>query len=755
LKKRAPSTDFIMSKHRTLQMLYAERNAEFETLRKVFDGDFSGLSQNKAIGKSDLFNEHIAIVYNISNAIVRRYMDMMSAPPRIECLPRGFDEDDQVLADKRTKFLEHIWRANNMTLKIIMSAFYQSLLDRGIFHVRPAPHLKHKILIELCVPEYYMPMPQGDNYLEPAFTIYGFRAFDPMRSDVIAGETDPLRTRPNFVFNQVVEYWDDTWMVRVEDGKGRVEIEHGFGAQNFYEAMNIPVPHRYRGQGDIDQSAGMNAYVNMLFSDFANIINYAANPITIIRGAGDTSALNFAPKAIWNLGREGQAQFLQWQGAPPTSEAQFLRALQAIEDLSGVNSPALGRDIPSGTSGSALRSVLAGFNTRTGTKQQCLGEALARMNVGIQMTAERVFSETEYEIVGEIPAKDKRGRDVLRRGAFTFKPKEIGGWYANELHFEPVDPTTRFFQELEKKREKLQSRLTTMRNLNIRNPSDEIERMRREDEEEAQAANRLALGQKGELPPQLPGLDAAPPAEGGAMDMKEVLDALGTDKDRAKLLLGGPGNGAPPADPLEDPENKVAIDDVLGPLRGLELGGQAYVTGELAKLGSTGGDITIELDELSDEPVIRQALGKLSGRAKFRRRTGPDVGSDKIPFGKGQKKKVAAETPRTVALDKFLRLIVTEANRQPGSGAWVFAVACLGPKRSYVPLGNTNAQKRVDAEQGEIISVHIDGLSRKPDGKGWRYALVKPEVVKTPSVPAEPTTLEQLEKMFEDAIPKE
>ena len=55
-----PSVDFILSRHAFLQQIYAQRNGEYAILRKVFDGDFASIQQDKT--QPTLFNDRIKIV---------------------------------------------------------------------------------------------------------------------------------------------------------------------------------------------------------------------------------------------------------------------------------------------------------------------------------------------------------------------------------------------------------------------------------------------------------------------------------------------------------------------------------------------------------------------------------------------------------------------------------------------------------------------------------------------------------------------
>ena len=86
--------------------------------------------------------------------------------------------------------------------------------DKAVFNIRPAPHLPHKIKIELGVPDYYLPITRGDDWQHPLAVIYGFRTFE--NADFMR---NPMVFNGDPVFNTVVEYWDYHWFMRLENGK--------------------------------------------------------------------------------------------------------------------------------------------------------------------------------------------------------------------------------------------------------------------------------------------------------------------------------------------------------------------------------------------------------------------------------------------------------------------------------------------------------------------------------------------------------
>ncbi len=765
-----PSDDFVLSTYQHLATMFAARNGEYSILRKVFDGDFTGAQQAKALGDAQ-FQERVKLIYNICNATVRRYMDQLSAPPRIECVPRGWEPKDLEIADKQTKFLEYVYECNGFDKLLMQAGFYQSLLDNAVWHVRPNPAGECKIKLELGVPDFYYPVVCSDDWNDVRGVIYAFRKFSPG-----AWNQDPMRPPQDGQLgvntDVVVEWWDRKYYMRYENGKCVSQIQHDLGVIPWHKAENIPIPHRFRGQGDVDQAIGLNEYLNMLMSDMADMINYAANPIAVVRGtkAGGVN-LPFAPRAVWELERDAQVGFLQWTGAPPSVEAQLIRSIQAIEDTTGVSSPAFGREIPSGTSGSAVRSLMAGFNTRLGTKQTLMGGALVRANMDICRMAERLFPNWEVPVVGELQSDEEpvEGMKPRRKGSkvqYTVKPKEFEGWYKNRVIFPPSDPTASYFQEMDKFAKGIQSKETTMRNMGITNIYDEQARIKAERLEEAEHANNLGLAQQGQF--VSPDQQAAQQAndQAGLQNMVESLKGVmgGGDKalaerkarrDAASAATKVHGTGeveGPAAQPLalggpsatpgnEDPTN---LSDVMQALRrAANVSGRGAIVGDIVK-NTNAPRFTIALENPQDANAIKIALGPLASKADF---TVADftkpLPQDSVDFTDpsktGSKKKVAEARK----VDQLLRVVVLGVE-PTNNDASVFTVG-LADGKSVSPIGKTNAQRRITAERDELITIHIDGISQK-DGK---YGLVNPTVVRSPSAIAAPHSMADLAKMFE------
>lgn len=613
-----PSPDQIMKWYTDLAGLYSQRNTEYQVLRKVFDAQFVSNQQGTA-QKIGEFNDKKQLVYNMINTAVRRFMDEMSAPHRVMAIPRGIDNSDLRIAEKRQAALERMREQENLNVKVIQASYYQGLLDKAIWHVRPNPEKEFKVDVDLVVPESYFPLPLDDNWSEHKAVLIAWKPVD-IDKQISHQELDPLgehRQDVQQIDERIVEYWDREWYIRMERGKFTVEIQHDLGFLPYEEAHNIPIPHRHRGQGDADQSVGLNEYLNELMSNQADVLDYLANPIVVVRGSrAGIQNLTWGPRAIWELERDGSAEILTWAGAPPTFEAQILRTMQGIEDNTGLSSPAFGREIPSGVSGEAVRSILAGFNTRVGAKQTLMGASLAHLYKKVQMIWERQFPNAKLQIPGESEAQEE--------GDFLI-PKDMKGFYDNRVIFEPQNESVRVFTEIQKVKEGLQTKVRAMRNLGIPNPEEEMRRINMEKAEEIKLQQQMsAMVGGGGFGMQADGqFGAGAPGPGFGGRARQPVNVSNLPELARQLNASDPGSLATDlggdADSINRTEQaEIEIRDIFDVLGDEDTEGRVFIGGELAREGQTAGRFDIIVEQASDAGRVREALGPLAGRANIR-----------------------------------------------------------------------------------------------------------------------------------------
>lgn len=607
------SVESLSAWHASASTIFAVRNREYAIMRRVFNGNYVSNQGGAALAQGELNDSH-KLTYNMINTAVRRSMDECSAPIEVSGVPRGVEPDDIQAAEDRQKLLMDWLRSEKAQLKFIMAAFYQALLGKAILHVRPDESKPYKLSLDLIVPEYFYPIPKTGHWFDYDGVIVAqpkFRMGDPRSADadgrnIQSGETcDDL------------EFWSNDGVVRVEGGVEKFRRAHKWGRTPFSIVHNIALPHQDRGQGDGDQAVGLNEYLNQLLSDQADVLGYLANPIIVVRGNKQgTGSLIFAPRAIWELEREGSAEILSWVGSPPSFETQILRVMQGIEDSTGHSAPSFGREVPSGVSGEAIRSILAGFNTRMGAKQTYLGIAIAEICETAQMIWEKEFPGEKFEVSGE-GNEPGRGR--------TIQPKDFKGWHRVQVIFQPQNETVRVFTELEKKRNGVQSRLTTMRRLGIPNPAEEEKRILIEQVLDAKIAQMM----QGAAPgmgwmDQDPAAGGMPMAGRGAAPGRQPMRSSNVGDLAKRLQSANPGTladmlGVPEAASLgrAGANSEVDIRDFQDAVDGLQVSGRVFLEGDVVSEGRTSGPVTVRVENEADIPQVQEALGSLAGRARF------------------------------------------------------------------------------------------------------------------------------------------
>ena len=616
--------------HAQIRRLFATRNAEYRIMRQVFDGQHTSHQSSNALGIGELQDRKL-LMYNMINTCVRRYMDEMSAPVEMQAIGKGIDDEDLHQAESRQKLLMDWLESEHATIKIVMAAFYQGLFDKAILQVRPDPKRKFKLALDLIVPEYYLPIPLTGHWFEKKAAILTrvpFRINEEGRSDPDGRHLYADGS------GEDLEFWSDEEYVLIERGMEALRIKHAWGRLNLVEVHNIPIPHRQRGQGDGDQSVGLQEYLNQAISDQADVLAYLANPIVVVRGSKmGVGNLLFAPRAVWELERDGSADILSWMGSPPSLETQILRIMQGIEDSTGMSAPAFGREIPSGVSGEAVRSILAGFNTRIGAKQTFMGVALVEICELAQMIWEKEFPNETFEVAGEQGTGDEEAPSTKSPSPIYLKPKEFKGWYKVKAIFQPQNETVRVFTEIEKMKGGVQSRLSTMRRLGVPNPHEEYDRIMIERLQDAKIAQMM----QGLVPnPQMGGtLGSDRPIvmgpDGRPMTMPQAKGARQPIRDRnitdlaAELKGANPGNlndllGLPnQGKPMPDNVTPADVMDHLDELRQAgALSGNVFLEGKILEEGGTDEGFNLRVDKEEDIPAVREALGPLADRATIR-----------------------------------------------------------------------------------------------------------------------------------------
>lgn len=540
---------------------YATRNTAYSKLRSIYNADYFS-------GKAHI--QGVKLVYNLLANVVDRYTDFMSQPPDWRVIPYDVTEEAMIMADKQEKFLYSQWELNNIQMAQQWQSHLQALLGFFGFSVVPNFDASGKLIdkeqfvrINVLTPDYVYPMPKSDNIRDLDFVILD--AYDYTIGKDQYNPSISLDSKRDFTNTHV--YFDENVIRVIEKNQIKNEIVHEFGFLPVILGQNRVKPHHVEGVGDLDQSVGLMEYTNELLSWMGDMIEYHANPITIIKGyTGDNKLPN---GGRWFLGPDGDAKFLSWPGTPPAVENMISRMVNFIQDQTHLSPAILGNEIPSGTSGSAVQSLLSGIQATMLRKQVTLGDVYNKTNEVIFKIVEKIFGDKELVVRGT-----KRGNVFVEK----FKGKEINGNYRNHVIWPPgiLDQPSRINIELQKMQSGLQSRYTTMESIGIQSPKDELLRIEAEQAKEIEKqlilnggnnplnqdfksmSNMISKGQQ--LEPQSSG-------RGGIATVQQAIS--GIQKLKGDVLYGGRDGNAYLVVLTEMADKATIVNKLPADLKGL------------------------------------------------------------------------------------------------------------------------------------------------------------------------------------------
>lgn len=558
------SVSEILEARRFLQGKYSTRDNAYSKLRALYNADYFS-------GKSHI--QGVKLVYNLLANVVDRYTDFMSQPPDWRVIPFDVTPDATIMADKQEKFLYGQWDLNNILTIQQWQAHLQALLGSFGFSIHPNFDASGKLArpekyvkINVLTPDYVYPMPKSDNIRDLEFVIVD--GYDYMTAREQYNPNLRPGTKRDFTNEHI--YYDEEKIIFIKDNKIKNEIVHNFGFIPVVIGQNRVKPHYVEGVGDLDQSVGLAEFMNELLSWQAEIAEYEAAPTTIVKGW--SSDQKFIKGGTNFMGPEGDAKFLTWPGNAPSFENLLTRVIGFIQDQTHLSPAILGKDIPSGTSGSAVQSLLSGIQATMLRKQITLGDVYAQTNEIIFRIVEKIFGNQEIVVRGT-----RRGNVFVEK----FMGKDINGNYRNQVIWPPgiLDQPSRVNLEVVKLQNGLQSRYTTMEKIGIDSPVDEVRRI---EAEQIQAIQRQQALEQGNSPLN--------------KDFATMANALAKDQE----LTPQGGNGS------------TELVQVIKSIPKLK--------GDVFFAGRTGDKLSVVLTDMTDKATIVNRLPPgLKGRLVFRK----------------------------------------------------------------------------------------------------------------------------------------
>lgn len=624
-------------RYERVKSFYALRDERYHLLVKLLGGNF--YSQD-LITTQQITPEQASeiaqttghtLVVNRLAVVVKNYKNLMSSPPEMDVPARRkkdgtVSKEAEAHADRLEKLLYATWGANKMEMGLQGITHYASGL--GSAPVEMWPDIKNKLMkYNVLRPWAFYPMTKGQD-----FSRYRYVCVEsPMWGDELkeeygsafslfnAGLPEVLKDEELYM---VVKYVTDKMFSllvgpmpgqenrigdKVQDEPPLVQ----YGSQtilrlrnplDFIPYINIPgnyIPHQHEGEGDIEQSIGLNYYVNEMFNTQADIMAFTANPIMVITGSNvSTADIPNRPGGGISLPEPGAKAFFLY---PPNVAGDYFQQIQAsmrfIEEQTGQPEPLMGRVQPSVESGSAIQALMGGVAATVSTKQRIYKVAFEQLNAMTLQGYEKMFPSTTISLQGS--AAFFSG-DYF---AVELKGSEIDGWYANEVIYREgmQDFGSRLVNTLQMLGAHLISQRTARKILGVRSPIEEEAQIQVERLQEA-----LLEGAKTRPPgdPQKEqqglqrGRTQLPPPE----QMAGALQALGG--------AGGPGQPTLPSQAETSPLPGPGAAQVDEQAVKRALGKQKYV-GKVFLMSVGPEGISVAITREGDRSKVERALADL------------------------------------------------------------------------------------------------------------------------------------------------
>ena len=280
------------------------------------------------------------------------------------------DGQSQETASAISRAIYRVMRRANANELIMKGAFDGAIYGDSVFKIRYDPRVVGASF-ETVLPEYYHalwhPLDVGQT-LEAVIAYNLDRQTAFQMFGTIGNQTyrQPLSLLdPGFAI--VWEHWTPQSCTLVVDDQVVKDEPNPYRPIPEPDQLPLPawIPYvhianqalngEYYGFGDAEPIFELQDELNMRIADFGDMINYHAHPIIILNNFfGRQEDLRAGNDLVWDFGREGSAEYLEWKGAPPAVMEYIELLMTLIFDTSSLTSVAFGRGEQSQASGNAL-----------------------------------------------------------------------------------------------------------------------------------------------------------------------------------------------------------------------------------------------------------------------------------------------------------------------------------------------------------------------------------------------------------------
>jgi Phage portal protein, SPP1 Gp6-like len=312
----------------------------------------------------------------------------------------------------------------------------------------------------------------------------------------------------------------------------------------FIHVPNLSAAGEFFGYSDAEMVTALIDEINRRVADMGDAVNNHAHPVVLLsKYNGDPEQLAVGPDAIWDMGREGTAEYLQWKGSPPA----VMEYLQKLHDIMCDTA-----NLPDITFGRMMRGTGSGSSSGSGGKGGSSGIALqmALMPAVERATQKRVQWDLALRKVAHMTTFIHAVRDpaTLPFDFALYANYDVTPVFSSIL---PRDRMQSVNENVALVSGALRSTEAALKDLGSRDVADELRKIKGDLQFKAKLS---ALGQPIQLPQPVPPGMPGPTVPGQRPQMPGVPKPVGgknSDKGRGgnPALPGGQGasNNAPGA----------------------------------------------------------------------------------------------------------------------------------------------------------------------------------------------------------------
>lgn len=335
-------------------------------------------------------------------------------------------EEEYELSQKIQRTIFKLMRRSNANQIFYKAAMDGSIYGDSVFKVSWDSYQK-RARIESILPEFYHAVWHP---LDPNQTLEAVVAFNMDRATAQSIYKSPgtqgfLPTGSglNPQMATVWEWWSpyemqvcvDSDMVLKSDNiymSGSAEDVQP-GMLPFVHIANLAINGEYWGFGDAEPAFKLADELNFRLADIGDIINYHAHPITLLRNFfGKVDALPVAADAVWDLGRDGEAEYLEWGGPPPAMLEYIDMLLRVLLETTNLTPVAFGIVEQSQASSAALNIQMLPVTEIVRRKRAVWGPALRDLAIKLLTLEEVVIGTSKFKKLYGFGVKDLERFDI-------------------------------------------------------------------------------------------------------------------------------------------------------------------------------------------------------------------------------------------------------------------------------------------------------------------------------------------------------